>query len=91
MNLVMIALLYFIFGRVLDPLQGLAAGLAHLERRNYQVRLPRPRPRELAELGDRFNALAAALEVARAQNAELADLGGIGRGECQLGRAGGVA
>ena len=44
-NVAVIAMLYFLFGRVLDPLTGVARGLADLEQRNYQVRLPRPRRR----------------------------------------------
>jgi two-component system, NarL family, sensor histidine kinase UhpB len=68
LNVAVIALLYFLFGRVLDPLGELAQGLADLERRNYKVRLPRPQAQELADLVDRFNALAEALEAARAEN-----------------------
>jgi two-component system, NarL family, sensor histidine kinase UhpB len=71
LNLAMIGLLYVLFGRVLDPLTGLAAGLADLERERYQVRLPRPQPQELAAITDRFNALAEALEATRAENLRL--------------------
>ena len=46
-------------------------GLADLEQRNYRVRLPRPQARELAAITDRFNALAEALEAARAENQRL--------------------
>ena len=60
-NVAVIAMLYFLFGRVLDPLTGVARGLADLEQRNYRVRLPRPQARELAAITDRFNALAEAL------------------------------
>lgn len=70
-NLAVIGLLYVVFGRILDPLNGLAGGLAGLERRNYALRLPRPAQRELAGIADRFNALALALEQARAENQEL--------------------
>jgi two-component system, NarL family, sensor histidine kinase UhpB len=63
--------LYILFGRVLDPLTSLAGGLADLERRTYKVRLPRPPAVELAEITDRFNALAQALEFARAENTRL--------------------
>ncbi len=70
-SLAVIGILYFLFGRVLDPLTGLALGLAELERRHYQVRLPRPRPQELAAIADRFNALAEALEAMRAENLRL--------------------
>jgi len=70
-NLVMIAILYVLFGRVLGPLMALGAGLRDLERRSFGVRLPRPKARELAAIADRFNALAGALEAARAENAAL--------------------
>jgi two-component system sensor histidine kinase UhpB len=70
-NLAMIAILYVLFGHVLDPLTGLGTGLLELERRSYGVRLRRPKARELAAITDRFNALAGALEAARAENAEL--------------------
>src|SRR5262249_51128064 len=58
-------------GRVLRPLRGLAAGLGELERRHYQVRLPRPAPQELAVITDKFNALAQALDASRAENQRL--------------------
>jgi len=70
-NLVMIGILYVLFGRVLGPLTTLGAGLRDLERRSFGVRLPRPKARELAAITDRFNALAGALEAARAENAAL--------------------
>jgi two-component system sensor histidine kinase UhpB len=71
LNLAMIGLLYVLFGRVLDPLTGLSAGLADLERARYQVRLARPQPQEFAAIIDRFNALAEALEAVRAENLKL--------------------
>jgi two-component system sensor histidine kinase UhpB len=60
-----------LFGRVLDPLSGVARGLADLERRNYRVRLARPQAQELAAIIDRFNALAQALDAVRAENETL--------------------
>jgi two-component system, NarL family, sensor histidine kinase UhpB len=71
-NVAVIAMLYFLFGRVLDPLTGVARGLADLEQRNYKVRLPRPQAQELAAITDRFNALAEALADVRAENEKLA-------------------
>jgi two-component system sensor histidine kinase UhpB len=71
LGLGMIGILYVIFGRVLDPLSALGAGLSDLERRHYAVRLAEPRQRELAAITRRFNALAAALAAARAENIEL--------------------
>jgi two-component system sensor histidine kinase UhpB len=70
-NIAVIGILYVLFGRVLDPLTGAARGLADLEQRNYRVRLPRPRAQELAAITDRFNALAQALDAARAENEKL--------------------
>ena len=70
-NVAIIGLLYLLFGRVLGPLSGLARGLRDLERRNYRVRLARPGARELAGIADRFNALAEALDTARAENSRL--------------------
>jgi two-component system, NarL family, sensor histidine kinase UhpB len=70
-NVAVVAMLYVLFGRVLDPLTGVALGLAGLERRNYRVRLPRPQTPELAAITDRFNALAQALDAARAENETL--------------------
>jgi two-component system, NarL family, sensor histidine kinase UhpB len=71
-NVAVIAMLYFLFGRVLDPLTGVARGLADLEQRNYKVRLSRPPAQELAAITDRFNALAEALAAVRAENETLA-------------------
>jgi two-component system, NarL family, sensor histidine kinase UhpB len=70
-NIAVIGILYVLFGRVLDPLTDVARGLADLEQRNYRVRLPRPQPQELAAITDRFNALAQALDAARAENEKL--------------------
>jgi two-component system, NarL family, sensor histidine kinase UhpB len=70
-NVAVIGILYVLFGRVLDPLTGVARGLADLEQHNYRVRLPRPQAQELAAITDRFNALAQALEAARAENEQL--------------------
>ena len=66
-NVAVIAMLYVLFGHVLDPLTAVASGLADLEHRKFRVRLPRPQARELAAITGRFNALAEALETARAR------------------------
>jgi two-component system, NarL family, sensor histidine kinase UhpB len=71
LNIAMIGVLYFLFGRVLDPLSVLARGLADLERQTYNVRLARPHARELAAIAERFNALALALETVRTENLQL--------------------
>ena len=67
-NVAVILVLYVLFGRALDPLTGVAQGLADLEQRKYRVRLPRPQVQELAAITDRFNALAHALDAARTEN-----------------------
>ena len=67
----MIAILYFVLGRVLDPLTALGAALRGLERRDYELRLSRPKVLEFAAIADRFNALARALDDARAENLAL--------------------
>jgi two-component system, NarL family, sensor histidine kinase UhpB len=71
LNLGMIGVLYVLFGRVLDPLTALAAGLSDLERQSYSVRLVRPQAQELAGIADQFNALAHALETAHLENRHL--------------------
>ncbi len=70
-SLVMIAILYFVLGRVLDPLTALDKGLEDLEHRDYRVRLNRPKVLEFAAITDRFNGLAGALDAARAENLAL--------------------
>lgn len=70
-TLVMLALLYFVLGRLLNPLVGLASGMHELEDGHYGTRLALPPVRELAVIADRFNTLAGALEKARAENSGL--------------------
>ncbi len=67
---VMVAL-YVLFGRALAPLTDLARGLTDLEHQDYAVRLPVPETREFVALATRFNALAQALDSARAENVRL--------------------
>jgi two-component system, NarL family, sensor histidine kinase UhpB len=69
--LIVIGTLYLVLGRVLDPLTALGGGLRGLERRDYKVRLARPKVLEFAAIMDRFNALAGALDDARAENLAL--------------------
>jgi two-component system, NarL family, sensor histidine kinase UhpB len=71
LNIVMIGLLYVLFGRVLDPLTVLANGLSDLEHQTYSVRLPRPQAHELSVIAEHFNALALALETVRGENLRL--------------------
>jgi two-component system, NarL family, sensor histidine kinase UhpB len=70
-NAIVVGLLYLALGRALGPLTSLAAGLRELEHGRFRHRLPRPRVRELADIVDRFNALAGTLEAARTDNARL--------------------
>jgi len=69
--LVIVGILYLVLGRVLDPLTALGTGLLGLERRDYKVRLVRPKVQEFAAIVDRFNALAGALDDVRAENLAL--------------------
>jgi two-component system, NarL family, sensor histidine kinase UhpB len=69
--LVLTAILYLVLGRVLDPLTALGSGLFALERRDFKLRLARPKVLEFAAITDRFNALAGALEDARRENLAL--------------------
>jgi two-component system, NarL family, sensor histidine kinase UhpB len=71
LNVAVLVALYLLFGRALAPLDGLVRGLIDLEHRDYAVRLPTPPGREFAAITDRFNALAGALEAARADNVAL--------------------
>jgi two-component system, NarL family, sensor histidine kinase UhpB len=66
-----IAILHFLFGRVLAPLKSLADGLLDLGRSDYNVRLPRPRARELAIIAEHFNGLASVLGLMRVENRRL--------------------
>ena len=70
-TIVMLALLYAVLGRLLNPLVGLARGMHELEDGNYGTRLTEPPVRELADIAARFNTLAEGLEKARAENSRL--------------------
>ena len=54
----MLALLYVVLGRLLNPLINLARGMHELEDGHYGTRLPEPPVRELAVIAGRFNLLA---------------------------------
>lgn len=71
LNATGIGLLYLLFGRVLNPVARLAGGLADLEHRNYEVRLPPPQASEFAATTARFNALAEALHALQTENRSL--------------------
>ena len=67
----MLALLYVVLGRLLNPLISLAGGMQELEDGHFGTRLAEPKVRELAGIAVRFNTLAEALEKARAENSRL--------------------
>lgn len=67
----MFAMLYWVLGRVLDPVKTLSSGLQELEAGHYATRVAPPGVKELEPIARRFNALAGALEFARAENREL--------------------
>lgn len=70
-NLAILIALYVVLGRLLMPLRTLSSGLHALEAGRFEHRLPTPSVRELALIADRFNALGAALKLARDDNARL--------------------
>lgn len=65
------AMLYWVLGRVLDPLNTLSGGLQELEVGHYATRVGQPKVKELQPIASHFNALAGVLEAARAENREL--------------------
>jgi two-component system, NarL family, sensor histidine kinase UhpB len=71
LNALVLAILYVVLGRVLDPLASLSKGMLNLEDGHYATRLERPRVKELAVITDRFNTLAGALDTAREENSRL--------------------
>jgi two-component system sensor histidine kinase UhpB len=70
-NLLLLAALYVVLGRILDPLVGLADAMRGLEHGNFAVRFSPPKVRELRLIAARFNQLAAALNSANAENSRL--------------------
>ena len=70
-TVLMLALLYFVLGRLLNPLVELASGMHELEDGHYATRVAEPAVRELGVIARRFNTLAEALEKARAENSRL--------------------
>ena len=66
-----LAILYLVVGRILEPLSKLGRAIMELEVGQYATRLKTPRMKELAAVANRFNMLAAALELAREENSHL--------------------
>ncbi len=71
LNAMILAVLYVVLGRVLDPLASLSKGMLNLEDGHYATRLEPPKVRELAAITQRFNTLASALDTARDENSRL--------------------
>jgi two-component system sensor histidine kinase UhpB len=66
-----LAVLYFVLGRILNPMESLARGMVKLEDGDYAARLASPRVKEFALIAKRFNKLAEALGRAREENGRL--------------------
>ena len=71
LNALILAVLYVVLGRVLDPLAHLSKGMLSLEDGHYATRLQLPKVKELAIITERFNTLAGALDTARDENSRL--------------------
>ena len=71
LNALILAVLYVVLGRVLDPLAHLSKGMLNLEDGHYGTRLEPPKVKELAVITERFNTLAGALDSAREENSRL--------------------
>jgi two-component system sensor histidine kinase UhpB len=71
LNALILAILYVVLGRVLDPLAHLSKGMLNLEDGHYATRLAPPKVKELALITERFNTLAGALDTTRDENSRL--------------------
>jgi two-component system sensor histidine kinase UhpB len=71
LNAVVLAVLYVVLGRVLNPLASLSKGILQLEDGHYATRLKPSKVKELAVITNRFNTLAGALDTAREENSRL--------------------
>jgi two-component system, NarL family, sensor histidine kinase UhpB len=71
LNALILAILYVVLGRLLDPLAHLSKGMLSLEDGHYATRLPLPKVKELAVITERFNTLAGALDTVREENSRL--------------------
>ncbi len=71
LNALVLAILYLVLSRVLDPLAHLSKGMLNLEDGLYATRLELPKVKELAVITNRFNTLASALDTAREENSRL--------------------
>jgi two-component system, NarL family, sensor histidine kinase UhpB len=71
LNALVLAILYVVLGRVLDPLAHLSKGMLRLEDGEYATRLKPSKVKELGVITNRFNTLASALDTARDENSRL--------------------
>ena len=71
LNGAILAILYLVLGRLLDPLASLSRGMHNLEDGDYATRLRKPKVKELGVIIDRFNMLAGALDATREENRRL--------------------
>ena len=71
LNALILAILYVVLGRLLDPMAHLSRGMLRLEDGHYATRLPLPKVKELAIITERFNTLAGALDTGRDENSRL--------------------
>jgi len=71
LNVLVLAVLYVVLGRLLGPLVHLSKGMQSLEDGHYATRLTLPKVKELAVLAERFNTLASELGNARDENSRL--------------------
>ena len=71
LNALILAILYVVLGRVLDPLAHLSKGMLRLEDGHYTTRLKLPKVKELAIITEHFNTLASSLATARDENSRL--------------------
>lgn len=71
LNAAILLALYLALGRVRSDLGQFSSALGELEKSHFSCRVELPRTRELADVAERFNALAAALAAARADNDRL--------------------
>jgi two-component system sensor histidine kinase UhpB len=71
LNALILAVLYVVLGRVLDPLAHLSKGMLSLEDGHYATRLDLPKVKDLAVITERFNTLAGALDTAHNENSRL--------------------
>lgn len=70
-NAVMLSMLYVILGHILNPLLGLSRGMLGLEDGNYEIRLEKPKVREIEAIASSFNHLSEALQASRLENSKL--------------------